>query len=508
MFGYVRPSDGHLTAEDKQRFQAAYCGLCRSLGRRYGLAARMILNYDLAFLAMLLSREPECPTAHCRCPAHPIRGCDALERQDAFDAAADLSVILTWWQLTDGVADHGFFRGLPYRAALLALSRAYRKARARRPGFDERTRAYLEELARLEEEIKVLRLPRDPNDDRNVILEVRAGIGGEDKADVSPEVRDGIVGPGMAFKAAFNGEAEIVATFICGDNYCANHLDDVAAHMVETVKAYGADGLIAGPAFNAGRYGTACGAVCAAVAKELHLPVVSGMYRESPGVDLYRKEVTIVETADSARGMGKAVPAMAAVMLKLLKGEEIADPEAAGVFPKGIRKNMFYEQPGAERAVQMLIKKLNGEAFRTEYPMPVFDRVEPRPAIADISKATIAIVTSGGIVPFGNPDHIAASSAQNYGAYDLDGVTDLRKGEYMTAHGGYDQTYANADPDRVLPIDVLRDLEKEGKIGKLYHVFYSTVGNGTSVANARKFGTEIGSQLKAAHVDGVILTST
>ena len=152
MFGYVRPSDGQLTAEDKQRFQAAYCGLCRSLGRRYGLAARMILNYDLAFLAMLLSREPECPTAHCRCPAHPIRGCDALEPQPAFDTAADLSVILTWWQLTDGVADHGFFRGLPYRAALLALGRAYRKARARRPGFDERTRAHLEELARLEGE--------------------------------------------------------------------------------------------------------------------------------------------------------------------------------------------------------------------------------------------------------------------------------------------------------------------------------------------------------------------
>lgn len=152
MFGYVRPSDGHLTAEDKQRFQAAYCGLCRSLGRRYGLAARMILNYDLAFLAMLLSREPECPTAHCRCPAHPIRGCDALERQPAFDTAADLSVILTWWQLTDGVADHGFFRGLPYRMALTILGRAYRKARARRPGFDQRTRTHLEELARLEGE--------------------------------------------------------------------------------------------------------------------------------------------------------------------------------------------------------------------------------------------------------------------------------------------------------------------------------------------------------------------
>ena len=43
---------------------------------------------------------------------------------------------------------------------------------------------------------------------------------------------------------------------------------------------------------------------------------------------------------------------------------------------------------------------------------------------------------------------------------------------------------------------------------RLYNVFYTTVGNGTSVANSRKFGTEIGSQLKAAHVDGVILTST
>ena len=335
-----------------------------------------------------------------------------------------------------------------------------------------------------------------------------AGIGGEDKADVSPEVREGIVGPGMAFKAALGDQAEIVATFICGDNYCANNLDAVAARMVETVKSFGADGLIAGPAFNAGRYGTACGAVCAAVNKQLGLPVVSGMYRESPGVDLYRKEVTIVETADSARGMGKAVPAMAAVMLKLLRGEEIADPAAEGIFPRGIRKNMFYDEPGAERAVRMLVKKVRGEEFKTEYAMPVFDRVEPRPAIADMSRATIAVVTSGGIVPEGNPDHIAASSAQNFGAYSIEGVTDLEKGRYLTAHGGYDQTYANQDPDRVLPIDVLRDMEKEGKIGKLYNVFYTTVGNGTSVANSRKFGTEIGSQLKAAHVDGVILTST
>lgn len=335
-----------------------------------------------------------------------------------------------------------------------------------------------------------------------------AGIGGEEKADIAPEVRDGVVGPGMALKNQLGQEAEIVATFVCGDNYCANNLDAVSAQVIELMKKHKADALVAGPAFNAGRYGTACGGVCAAVKKALNVPVVTALYKENPGVDLFRKEINIVEAADSARGMGQAVPAMAKVLLKLLKGEELGSPEDEGLIAKGIRQNMFYEQPGAERAVSMLIKKLKGEAFKTEYPMPVFDRVTPRPAVADISKAKIAIVTSGGIVPFGNPDHIAASSAQNFGEYDIAGVTDLVKGKYQTAHGGYDQTYANIDPDRVLPVDVLRDMEKEGVIGSLHNLFYTTVGNGTAVAKAKAFGTEIGQRLRNAQVQAVILTST
>jgi len=49
---------------------------------------------------------------------------------------------------------------------------------------------------------------------------------------------------------------------------------------------------------------------------------------------------------------------------------------------------------------------------------------------------------------------------------------DLTSDAYETAHGGYDPTYANEDADRVLPVDVLRDLEKEGKIGELYPYFF------------------------------------
>ena len=151
MFGYVRPAADHLTAEQQARFEAAYCGLCHTLGKRYGMAGRMILNYDLTFLAMLLS-DGQHTACRRRCVMHPGKGRMCVCGDDAFDLAADMSVILTWWQVQDGIADHGFWSGLKYRAASVLLRRAYRKARARRLAFDESTRRHLEELARLEGE--------------------------------------------------------------------------------------------------------------------------------------------------------------------------------------------------------------------------------------------------------------------------------------------------------------------------------------------------------------------
>lgn len=335
-----------------------------------------------------------------------------------------------------------------------------------------------------------------------------AGVGGEEMADHALEIRETVVGPGMALANALKGEAEIVATIICGDNFAATKGDEVKSKVLEACKQYKADALIAGPAFNAGRYGTACGMVAKHVQDELGIPAISAMYKENPGADIYKKDIYIIETSDSARGMGQAVPAMARLLLALLKGQNPGMPADAGYIQRGLRINKFYDATGAERAVSMLMQKIKGEAFVTEYPMPVFDRVDPRPAVKDMAHAKIALVTSGGIVPLGNPDHIAASSAQNYGEYDLDGVTDLTADKYQTAHGGYDQTYANLDADRVLPVDVLRDMEKEGIIGKLHNKWYTTVGNGTSVTSSRKFGEEIGKKLKQDGVQAVILTST
>lgn len=152
MFGYVRISPDKLGAESLERYRACYCGLCHTLGRRYGAAAQLILNYDLVFLAMLLSDAeiPACRTE--RCLPHLRRGRCCCEETNALDTAADISVILTWWQIRDGVKDHGFFKGLVYRFCLLALCRAYRKARGRQSEFDHLTMRQLDRLTELEKE--------------------------------------------------------------------------------------------------------------------------------------------------------------------------------------------------------------------------------------------------------------------------------------------------------------------------------------------------------------------
>lgn len=336
-----------------------------------------------------------------------------------------------------------------------------------------------------------------------------AQIGGEEKADYPAELRVGeVVGPGMALTQQFGDEAEIVATIICGDSYFNENLETAKADILKMVKEQNPDVFVAGPAFNAGRYGVACGTIAAAVQEELGIPAVTGMYVENPGADMFKTQVYIVSTKNSAAGMRDAVKKLAPLAVKVGKGEPVGASSVEGYIPNGVRVNFFEKERGSQRAVKMLIKKLNDKPFETEFPMPDFDRVEPNPAVKDLAHAKIALVTSGGIVPKGNPDHIESSSASRYGEYDITGVMDLTEETYETAHGGYDPVYANEDSDRVLPVDVLRDMEKEGKIGELHHLFYTTTGNGTAVASSKAFADEFSAKLKADGVDAVILTST
>ena len=227
-------------------------------------------------------------------------------------------------------------------------------------------------------------------------------IGGEEKADLKPLLKEGPVGPGLALGTTIGEDGEIVATIICGDNYFADNQDDALTEILDMMAQYAPDMVIAGPGFNAGRYGLACGAVCDAAKKRFNIPVVTALYPENPGAEMYHKTVYILETPISAAGMKKVASAMGKFIGKLLRGDEIGFPEEEGYIPQGFRVNFHTEKNGAERGVDMLMKKMRGEPFVTELPMPVFDRVPPAPAVTDLSQIKIALVTSGGIVPNGD----------------------------------------------------------------------------------------------------------
>lgn len=339
------------------------------------------------------------------------------------------------------------------------------------------------------------------------------GLGGEEKGGLAPQWFEGPKGPGLLVQQ-LSADIEVVGTIAVGDNYIAEHPDDGGREIVALIEAQIArdpdlrpDLVMAGPAFAAGRYGMSCGAICQAVQEQLHIPAVTAMHPDNPALDIYRQALTAARAGVDVMGMRDAVDAMVRVGIKLVAGEAII-PSEDGTIPRGLRRNYFADATGAQRAIEMLLRKLNGEEIGTEYPMPAFSRVAPAAPVADMAKATLALVTSGGIVPRGNPDRIESANASKYGEYSLEGLDRLSAESHQSVHGGYDTTYANEDPNRVLPLDVVRELVREGRIGRLSETYYATVGNATSVKRAEAYGREIAAKLVNVGVQAVILTST
>ena len=335
-----------------------------------------------------------------------------------------------------------------------------------------------------------------------------AGIGGEDTADYRPEIREGLVGPSLALNSML--DAEVTHTIICGDNFMGSNTDEAVETILGFLEDKEFDIFVAGPAFQAGRYGVACGTICKAVKEKFNVPVITSMNEENPGVEMFKKDIYIFQGGKSAAKLRDDVKAMANFANKILKGEKTGSADEEGFFPRGIRAQIWLKsgKTAAERGVDMLVKKLKGEPFETELPIPKQDRVPIASPIRDLSKSNIAMVTTGGIVPVDNPDRIQSASATRWGKYDISKVDRLESGVYKTIHAGFDPAAADADPNVIMPIDAMKAYLKEGKIGKLHDYFYSTVGTGTTQAEAARMGKEIVEKLKEDNVDGVIMTST
>lgn len=334
------------------------------------------------------------------------------------------------------------------------------------------------------------------------------GLGGEEAASASLQERDGAVGPGLLLQQLLGDEHGIVKTFICGDNYAVEHQENLIASVVAGVREAKADLFVAGPCFDAGRYGMAAGALCVAVQSELGIPAITGMHAENPGVDLYREALFIVDSGQNTAKMREVVSRMVALGLKLANGQPVGPPAEEGTIVRGLIRDRFVEESSAERLVAMVLAKVKGEPFETEMPVTAFAPVARPPGLKDLSKARVMLITDGGLVPVGNPDKIEGMAATRWGVYDIAGVDDLSSDNYEISHGGYDPRFVLQDPDRLVPLDAMRELEKQGVIGKVHDEFLSTSGLSNPLSNTRRLGREMAAKVKQEGVDAVILTST
>jgi len=334
------------------------------------------------------------------------------------------------------------------------------------------------------------------------------GLGGEDKAGTELDVRDGAVGPGKVLEQLLGADASIVRTLICGDNHAVEHQDAVIAAALAEIRAADADMFIAGPCFLAGRYGMAAGALCAAAQSQLGIPVITGMAQENPGADLYREFIYIVDSGDNAAKMRDVLARMAALGLKFARREFISLPRDEGYIARGLIRDQFVERNSGQRLVDMIVAKVKGEAFDSEMLPTTFARIPMAAAVKDLKKAKVMLITDGGLVPKGNPDRIQGSAATRWGAYNIKGRAGLQGADYEISHGGYDPQFVRQDPNRLVPLDVMRELEKEGAIGELHDEFLSTSGLSNPLSNTRRMGREMAEKAKCLGIDAIILTST
>jgi len=322
-----------------------------------------------------------------------------------------------------------------------------------------------------------------------------AGIGGEDYASTKPEIRLGKVGPGILLEQALTGRGQIVATLICGDNYASEHPRELEELAQAAVDEHHVQLLVAGPAFNSGRYGMACGTVCAAV----QVPSVTGLHLENPAVDAFRARTYVIPTTATGFGMASAMANITRLGLKLATGQRLGPAADEGYFAQGLRRNLWRADPAAKRALDLLMAKVRGEPWQSEIELPVYGVVVPAAPVG--KSARVALATEGGLVPAKNPDGLEGTRCTKWTAY---GLERLGQEPFVSVHGGYDSRWVDADPNRMIPYDAARDVLH----GRLAETFFSTVGCGMPVGRGEEFGAEMAAVARQQGIEAIILSAT
>ena len=333
------------------------------------------------------------------------------------------------------------------------------------------------------------------------------GIGGEDAANVGVSLEKTPAGAGRALQQALGDAGSLVGMLICGDNYFNEREAEAVAAVKGHLEALKPDIVVAGPAFGSGRYGLACAEVCK-TAEALGIKAISAMHPDNPGAQSGWPDVLMVPTGETSADMPQALAAMVRLAGKLAGGEALGPAEIEGYMPRGVRRVHDRQRPGYQRALDMLLAKLKDQPFRTEVPIHAPERVEPAAPIADLSRATIAMVTTGGLVRKGNPDKQVAANASRYYRHSVAELQSLSGADWEAYHAGYFNHIVNANPNYILPLNFLRDLEADGEIGGVFESIYALPGVATPVAMSRDLGRSIAEDLANSQVAGCLLVAT
>ncbi len=334
-----------------------------------------------------------------------------------------------------------------------------------------------------------------------------AGKGGEDKADIGFSVQPGAVGPGRALLAIAGEGGEIIATLVCGDNYINDRWPEARAAILAELEKLKPDLVIAGPAFNAGRYSLACVSVCK-LAPEAGIAAITAMYPESPGAAMRGHDLVVVATGPNPAGMADALKKMWQLGSRLARKEELGPARDEGYLPRGIRKSILRSDTGYKRAVDMLSAKVHSRPFSSEIPVYLPDRVPVMTLAKDLKDSIIALVTTGGLVRRGNPDSQVASNTNHYQKHFIGDSTALTSDDWEAYHAGYFNDIASRNPNYILPLSHTRKFQQDGVIRGVHTWIYTLPGCSTPIDPSRRLGRDIARELKESGVDGCLLVST
>jgi hypothetical protein len=149
MFGYIMPDKPELRIKEYEIFNAFYCGICKSIGKRYGFLPRFTLNYDSTFLAALLwsLTDETLKINRERCIAHPIKKRNIVTKNNVIDYSADINILLFYLKLEDNKRDNN---SIVAKSGSMVFKPLYKKIKRKYKEKCDTIEKRLEELFELE----------------------------------------------------------------------------------------------------------------------------------------------------------------------------------------------------------------------------------------------------------------------------------------------------------------------------------------------------------------------